>query len=286
MRIRWVAPFLLAAALPLTLLVTGCSDDDGPNDPHAGLHQVYIRLGAGDMFSYDRWDLDANNQKIEATKRAYDIEFSRGIGLVGPYSDWFFRIGRDRVSNKRDTLFIRMENRTRPGLGTSYTQEVMAYGFAYKMLQSFIAEVMKIGNVGVPQIPAPQWDVIAKYYDAAGNPLDVGTEWVIGQEHGTTMNFTIEGSPVPVVARIKGRYEAREEKVTANNKEIKTWKSSVLATFTLLGSVNLDIKLNFWFSDDPATQVRVLQESAKATIPIVNIEFDIPGETQELVSWF
>ncbi len=286
MSIRRIFTLLLAFALPATFTFIGCSDDDTPTDPNAGIQQVNIRMHAGDQFSYDRWDLDANNQKIATSKRGYDIEIINGVGLVGQYSDWFFRLGKDRVSNKRDTLFIRTETVTRTSNGSSYTEEVMAYGFGYKILQSFIAEVMKLGNVGVPTIPAAQWNTIARYYDKSGNAVPVGTEWTIGPEEGVIMNFTINGFPIPVTAKIKGTYAAREEKIQAGSKQLTTWKSTITATFTLQGTTLVETKAHLWFSDDPDGQIRILQESAKATFPVVNITVDIPGETQELLSWF
>lgn len=281
---RWLMPLFLVIALPSVLFVTGCSDDDNPNDPNKGYQQVNIRLHVGDQFTYDRWQLDENNQKIESSKSKYEIKFSQGQGLVGQYTDWFFRIGVDRTTNLRDTLFIRTETITRND-GSAYTESVMAYGFMYKMLQEFIAEVMKLGNVGVPTIPASQWDIVARYYDDEGNALDAGAEWEIGPEGGVNMNFTINGTPLSVEATMTGKLEAREEKVMANGKELTTWKSSVTAKFNLLNSAELTLKLMFWFSDDPDTQVKVVQESASTTIPFVNIEFNVPGETQELVSW-
>ncbi|MCZ7557712.1 MAG: hypothetical protein M5R41_15040 [Bacteroidia bacterium] len=286
MSFRRIATLLLAFAMPATLTFIGCSDDDTPTDPNAGIQQVNIRMHAGDQFTYDRWDLDANNQKIATSKRGYDIEINKGVGLVGQYSDWFFRLGKDQQSQKRDTLFIRTETVTRQSNGSSYTEEVMAYGFGYKVLQSFIAEVMKLGNVGVPTIAAPQWNTIARYYDKSGNAIPVGSEWFIGPEDGVTMNFTINGFPIGVNAKIKGTYAAREEKIQAGNQQVTTWKSTITASFTLQGQTIVESKVHLWFSDDPDGQIRVLQESARATIPVVGITFDIPGETQELVSWF
>ncbi len=281
---RWLIP-LFAAALPLLMLVPGCSDDENtPTDPNKGGHQVDIRLHAGDQFTFDRWDLDQNQQKVESTKRKYEIEFNKGVGLIGQYNDWFFRIGKDRASNERDTLYIRTESRTRTN-GTSYTKEVMAYGFMYEALQEFIAIVMPLGDVGVPTIPAQNWDVIARYYDDDGIAIDPGYTWTIGPEGGVPMNFTINGAQLPVTAKMTGKYEAREEKITANNKQINTWKSSITAQFTLLGSVELKVKINMWFSDDPNTIVKVVQESAQTTIPILNLPFTVDGDQQELVSW-
>lgn len=280
---RWLIPLLLFA-LPAVAVLPGCSDDDNPTDPNKGARQINILLHSGDQFTYDRWDLDPNQQKIESTKRKYDVELLTGVGLVGQYNDWFFRIGKDRASNERDTLFIRTETRTRTD-GSSYTEEVMGYGFRYAALQNFIEMIMQLGTVGVPTIPAEEWDVIARFYDDAGVTHDPGTEWAIGPEAGIPMNFTINGAQLPVVAKFTGKYEAREEKITANNKEIVTWKTSVTAMFNVLGSVELKVKVNMWFADDPDTIVRVVQESASVTIPILNIPFDVTGDHQELVSW-
>ena len=280
---RWLIPLLLFA-LPAVAVLPGCSDDDNPTDPNKGARQINILLHSGDQFSYDRWDLDANQQKIESTKRKYDVEFLTGVGLVGQYNDWFFRIGKDRASNERDTLFIRTESRTRTD-GTSYTKEVMGYGFRYAALQDFIEMIMQLGTVGVPTIPAEQWDVLARFYDDNGTALDPGTEWAIGPEAGIPLNFNINGAQLPVTAKFTGKYEAREEKITANNKEITTWKTSVTAVFNVLGSVELKVKVNMWLADDPDTIVKIVQESASVTIPILNIPFDVPGDQQELVSW-
>lgn len=282
---RWLIPLVAVLALPSMLFVTGCSDDDdNPNDPNKGYQQVYIKMHAGDQFTFDRYDLNEANQKVEESWSKYEIEFITGQGLVGQYTDWFYRIGVDRGTNERDTLFIRTENITRND-GTAYTESVMAYGFMYYMLQEFIAQMMQLGDVGVPTIPAQQWDVVARYYDDDGSALDPGAEWTIGPEGGVTMNFTINGYPISVEAKLTGKLEAREEKVMAGGKEITTWKSSVTANINLLGSVNLDVKLLFWFSNDPSGQIKFIQESANTTIPIINMPFSIPGETQELVSW-
>ncbi|MCB2205221.1 hypothetical protein KQI65_10770 [bacterium] len=282
---RWTLPLLMVAMLPSLLFVAGCSDDDdNPADPNKGYEQVYIRLHAGDQFTYDMWDLDENNQKIESTKAKYEIKFNTGSGKIGIYNDWFSRIGVNRETNERDTLYVRTDDYTR-GDGSAYTRSIMAYGFVYETLQKFIAEVMKFGNVGVPTIPAQTWDQIAKYYDENGDALQPGAEWDVGDPNGIPMNFTISGQTVSVDASMKGKLEAREEKVTANGKEITTWKTSITATFDLLGSVKLETKLIFWFSNDPATQVKYVQESASTTIPLVNLTINIPGQTQELVSW-
>jgi hypothetical protein len=281
---RWLMPLFLAV-LPMLVVLPGCSsDEDNPVDPNKGYHQIDIRLFSGDQFSYDRWDLDQSQQKVESTKRTYDVEFSSGMGSILQYQDWFFRIGKDRSTNERDTLIIRVESRTRAN-ATSYTRQVMAYGFMYEALQQFIALIMPLGEVGVPTIPAANWDVVADFYDENGTARDPGYEWPIGPAAGVPMNFTINGSQVPVTAKLTGKYEAREEIITANNKQIKTWKSSVTASFNLLGTMELKVKINVWFSDDPGTIVKMVQESTQAIIPFLNLPITVDGDQQELVSW-
>lgn len=275
---------LLLLALPVLLVLPGCSDDDNPTDPNQGAQQINIRLGSGDTFTYDRWDLDQNQQKMESTKRKYEIKFLRGSSMISQYNDWFYRIGRDFSTSERDTMYIRTETRTRDN-GTAYTKDIMAYGFLYQALQEFIALVMPLGEVGVPTIPAANWDNIARFYDDDGTILPVGHEWPIGPENGILMNFTLDGTQLPVTAKFTGKYEAREEKITANNQEITTWKSSVTAQFNLLGSVELNLKVNMWFSDSPNTIVKVVQESAQTVIPILNLPFTVDGDQQELVFW-
>jgi hypothetical protein len=281
---RWLMPLFMVVALPSLILVSGCSDDDNPADPNKGYQQVDIRLHTGDKFTYDMWDLDESNNKIASSKAKYEIDFIKGSGLVGKYQDWFYRFGVNRTTGARDTMYIRTESITRSD-ASSYTQSIMAYGFLYQTLQRFIATVMDLGQVGVPTIPAEQWDIIARYYDDDGNALDPGAEWTIGPEGGIAMNFTVNGTPLSVAATMIGKLEGREEKIMAGSKEVTTWHSSVTANFNLLGSVDLTVKLHFWFSDDPDAQIKVVQESANTTIPIVNLTFNIPGQTQELVSW-
>lgn len=280
---RMLLPLLLFA-LPVLAVLPGCSDDDdNPTDPNKGAHQINILLRTGDQYTYDRWDLDQSQQKVEATKRKYDVEFLKGTGSLLSYNDWFFRIGKDRSTNERDTMYIRVESRTRPD-GTSYSKDVMAYGFTYAAKQEFIAMMMQLG-AAAPTIPAETWDNIARFYDDNGVALDPGHTWSIGPEAGVPMNFSLSGTSVPVIAKFTGKYEAKEEKITANNKQINTWKSSVTASFNLLGSVELKVKVNFWVSDDPDTIVKVVQESASVTVPILNIPFTVDGDQQELVSW-
>ncbi len=206
------------------------------------------------------------------------------MGSILQYNDWFFRIGKDRSTNERDTLIIRTEARTRTD-GTSYTKQVMAYGFMYQALQEFIGLVIPLGTVGVPTIPAETWDVVADFYDEDGIARDPGYEWIVGPAGGVPMNFTINGAQLPVTAKLTGKYEAREEIITANNQQIKTWKSSITASFNLLGSVDLKVKINVWFSDNPSTIVKMVQESTETTIPILNLPFTVEGDQQELVSW-
>ncbi|MBN1448806.1 MAG: hypothetical protein JXA28_12825 [Bacteroidetes bacterium] len=287
MRTRRFFPLLLLLALPAVVLVSGCSDDDdNPADPNKGYQQVNIRLHSGDQFTYDRYDLDENNQKVTTSKRKYDVSFFKGNSLLINYNDWFYRIGKDLSTNERDTLLLRTETITRSSDGSAYTESVMVYGFVYQMLQYFIGEIIREFNPsGIPTIPGQTWDVIARYYDGDGNALDPGAEWEIGPEGGITMNFTFSGQVIPVEATIKGKLEAREEKVMAGNKEVTTWKSSVTVTLDVMSSVQLSIPLIFWFSDNPSTMVKYEQQSASVMLPFLGT-LTLDGETQELVSWF
>ncbi len=285
MRRHRLMAVLLILVLPAAVFFAGCSDDDNPNDPNKGYQQVDIRLHSGDQFTYDRYDLDENNQKITESKSKYEVEFLKGSSLLISYSDWYYRFGVDRSTNERDTMYIRTETITRSSDNSSYTESLMAYGFVYDVLQMFIGEVMEFQPDGVPTIPGANWDVIAKYYDDEGNALDPGAEWELGPEGGVMLNFTFSGIPVSVEATMKGVLDAREEKVMANNQEITTWKSSIIFNLNVANSTELDVKLSFWASQDPSTMVKVIQESATVTLPVLG-PLTITGETQELVSWF
>lgn len=284
MRKHRLMPVLLILVLPAMVFLAGCSDDDdNPNDPNKGYKQVNIRLHSGDQFVYDRFDLDENNQKVTESKSKYEVKFLEGNGRLINYNDWFYRFGVDRSTNERDTMYIRTETITRTD-GTAYTESVMAYGFVYQVLQYFIGEVMQYNPDGVPTIPGQDWDVIAKYYDGDGKALDPGAEWSIGPTGGVTMNFTFGGIPVVVEATMKGKLDAREEKVMAGGEELTTWKSSLLFNLNVANSTELNVKMSFWFSEDPSTAVKVVQESATVTLPVLG-PLTLTGETQELVSW-
>jgi hypothetical protein len=285
MKIRWMSLLplaLFAAMLPLA----GCGGDDTPTDPNAGLHQIYIRFSPGQSFTYDRWDLDASSQPITSTRRDYQISYKDGVGLVGAYEDWVYRIGRDMATSAKDTLYMRAENRTSSTNNQPYTQNLMAYGFANKLMTAFIQRVQTAFPTlqGDPSVPAPKWDVMAQYYDGSGKALNVGTEWFLTSENGEDLNFTVNGSPIPVNCIIKGKYDAREVKLTANNKEVLTWECTITATFNILGSLKLIVPIHVWFSDDPDAQVQLIQESANITIPVLG-NFSLPGEKQLLKSW-
>lgn len=286
MRKHRLMAVLLVLVLPAAVFFAGCSDDDdNPNDPNKGYQQVDIRLHSGDQFTYDRYDLDENNQKITESKRKYEVEFLKGNSFLTSYRDWYYRFGVDRSTSERDTMYIRTETITRSSDNTSYTESLMAYGFVYDVLQMFISEVMEFQPDGIPTIPGETWDVIARYYDDEGNALDPGAEWELGPEGGILMNFTFSGIPIAVEATMKGVLDAREEKVMANDQELTTWKSSIIFNLNVANSTEFDVKLSFWVSDDPGTMVKVVQESATVTLPVLG-PLTITGETQELVSWF
>ncbi len=283
MKIRWFLAAMLLVSSVGVLSISGCSDDDTPVDPNAGLHQINIRLRAGDEFTYDRWPLDINNQRVELLKHDYEITHKAGVGISGPYTDWFYRIGRDMVTQQRDTLFIRTETITRDN-GSNYTQDVMARGFSYAILTDFIETVQMLGDVGHPTIPSPKWEKIAMYYDGSGNPRPVGYEWFLTSENGEQMNFNYGATTIPVNAIIKAKYSAREEVISANNKEILTWKTTVTATFDIMNSLTMTVVLHIWFSDNPDAQIKIVQESSTVDIPFIGT-LEALGEEQLVKSW-
>ncbi len=283
MKIRWFLAAMLLVSSIGVLSLSGCSDEDTPVDPNEGLHQINIRLRAGDEFTYDRWPLDMNNDKVESLKHDYEINHKAGVGLLGAYTDWFYRIGRDMITQKRDTLFIRTETITRDN-GSNYTQDVMAFGFSHAILTDFIETVQMLGDVGHPAIPSQKWEEIAMYYDGSGNPRPVGYEWFLTSENGEQLNFNIGGTPVSVNAIIKAKYSAREEVINANNKEILTWKTTVTASFDIMNSLTMKVVLHIWFSDNPDAQIQVFQESSSVDIPFIGT-LEAPGEIQLVKSW-
>lgn len=259
----------LFSGMLIVFSILGCSkSDNNPIIPPSD-HQVNIRLKAGSFWIFNRWDLDMTNNKIDSTKRTYNVEIRGNGGLtLGAYTDWFYRIGTDTKTAKQDTAFIRTE---------PTTSDLQVYGFQSGILKQFITLANTYFKVGYPTIPTARWDLIGRYTGTAGTDT-----WNISDPNGTQLNFTISGFPVTVTITIVGKYEAKAEIITVNQTPITTYKSSASITLDILGTKKTMVAY-FWFADTPSGQIKLFQQSltlslGPATVPIV-------GETQELVSY-
>ncbi len=270
------------AMLAVSLSFIGCSDDDKGTDPNADdANRLNVVLKAGSTFTYNRWDLDSTNKKIDASLRTYTSKITGNNGLLlGIYDDWYYRIGTDGATQKKDTLRIRVDQAV-DGSKT-YAKKIQVYGFQTQIMQMFVAMVAGQNPlVTAPTVPGPSWDVLATYADQSGSVLQPGYEWTIGNAAGTDLNFSLGGFPLPVNMKFKGKFEAKENIAVGAN-TVKAWKSSVTVTIQILTNV-YTIKLYTWFSDNPSGQIKILQESAKFALGPITIP--VPGEVQELVSY-
>ncbi len=276
---------LLSAAL-LFVWLPGCSDDDNGtnNNNNTGSTKIYMELKAASQYKYNRTELDSVNNPITSTKHDYWIDVKgNGNLLLGAYKDWFYRIGTDKATNEKDTLFIRTN--TGSSGGNSFTKEVQVYGFLSEALQAFVDLFAAQFPIQPPTVPGPKWDPIAKFMDDQGAILPIGTEWYISNVNGEALNFNLSGVPVTVNVIIKGKFEAKDEVIMVGTKSVKTWKTTVTITATLPFGSPVVLKIGMWFSDDPDAQVKVRQESAVITIPFMGT-LPIPGDLQEMYSYF
>lgn len=281
-RTRFTLSLLCTGLLIISCI--GCSDEDDTPTPPSTSGRMDIKLVPNSSFKYNRTDLDSTNTKIPGTTRDYNVSIKGNGGLLlGAFSDWFYRIGTDAGTNEKDTLRIRVSGGTSGS--TTFSREIQAYGFRTEILNTMVALMTAAFPIQPPSIPGPEWDVIAMYYNQDGNAYDVGKEWTIGPELGTDLSFNIQGFPVTVNVKIKGKLETKDEKITVGTKQVNTWKSSLTVSTTVLGSPFGNIKVTMWFSDDPDGQIKVLQESGVFTLPFGLGSFPVPGEIQELVSY-
>ena len=272
---------LLACA---AVLIPACSKDDNSNNNNNNNNGpvINIRLVAGSTYTYTRTDLDSANNKIAGTSRDYTVQIRAGSTFIGAYNDWYYRYATDQQNNTKDTTYIRIN--TGSSNGVSFTKEVMLYGFSARIAKDFADLIHNNFGAPYPSIAGPQWEAIVKYHDDNGKGYDVGTQWTIGNVNGTEMSFLINGNSVTATLFITGKLEAKEEIITVNSKQIKTWKSSVTVDAKVLGSTLASIKTYLWFSDDPDAQIQIKKESTKITIPFVGA-FNVPGEMQELKTY-
>ena len=287
MAIRRLYSLTTLAALAAVLVFGACSsdDDNGPTDPNNGLHQVYFDFRPGDTFVYDRYALDVNNQPIAESKHDYQIQMIKGTSSLAGYDDWFNRLGRDLVSGKKDTMYIRAENITRQN-GSSYSKELWAYGLRHQILKAFVEVMQKNLATNAPTIPSAEWDVIGKFYDGNGSPVNVGTEWYLSPSEGDELNFDTPYGPIRIVAKIKGTYATREEKMNANNKEILTWKSTISGNFQIVSfGISLNLIMHVSMSDDPSGPIKIVQETMSLNLPPLPAVTE-PGDMMMVKSWF
>ncbi len=273
-------------ALVMMFAAAGCGSDDPVTPPVGGETRIDMQFLVNSQFTYTRTTLDTTNQPVAGSQRQYIIELKGSGGtIIGAYDDWYRRVGTDMGTLAKDTLFIR----TSPGSkeGTSFTKDVMVYGFVHKLHTAFIDQIVAaIPGVSRPDIPGPQWDIIAQYHAQDGSEIAAGSSWTLGNANGTQLNFTIPSFPTPITITVttKGTLDARGVDMAVGSKTVKTWKSTVTATADLFAQ-KTDVKVSFWFSDNPSGQIKVEQQGTKFIVPLVNITFPLPGERQELQSW-
>ncbi len=224
----------------------------------------------GAEFTYDRWGLDSNNEIVASTKSTYISRFEAGDGSsMGGETDWYRMISTDSRSQRSDTLIAR----------TDGGNNLLVYGLANALVERFTRELIDSGTLPeAPVLPEPVWSYLAKVNDANGDPLDPGGEWDVTQGTGIEISF----GPLTATVRMKGAFVEQGEVITAQGKDISTWKVRIMVTISILGIDN-DIPVYIWFSDDPSAQIQLRQESADLNLGLV--QFPVEGDLQTLVSW-
>ncbi|NOY05794.1 MAG: hypothetical protein GXO82_04045 [Chlorobi bacterium] len=254
------------------LVLGGCGSDDGTNPPEE--HKVQLTFKNSARYTYDRYDLLEDNSKDVASKRDYVVEF-RGSGgaTVGAYTDWFYRIGTDGASGKKDTLFIRTD---------PVTSDVFIWGFTSSILKTLVDKIVMSFPVDQPpSIPSPKWDMIARFSEGVGYTWDLPMD----KDGNTqlTLVFGIGGATVPVIASIKGAYVEKDLKVMVGGNELITYKVTNTISLNILGTM-YEIVVTYAYADNPSALVTFTQESL--TVNILNLQtFTIFGETQELKAY-
>lgn len=267
---RFLPLIFFSVSVVLSSIIIGCSKDDDPVTPPDNSGSFIIRLRDGQVFKYDRWQLTEANAKDEATKSTYTTsnKKSNGVLTLGGYTDWFYRFGVDsKTPLEQDTLYLRVDQSN---------GDIFVYGFQREIYDELVQAFATIipGGVGAPTLPSAQWDKIASYTGTAGT-----TTWNISNPSGETLIFTTSLGSVPVTVTISGKYEAKDEKITVGTTTVTTRKTSIDTKVNVLNNT-FTIKVYMWFSDNPAGQIKIMQESAKFTL--LTWTLPIPGEIQEL----
>ena len=267
---RFLPLIFFSVSVVLSSIIIGCSKDDDPVTPPDNGGSFIIRLRDGQVFKYDRWQLTEANAKDEATKSTYTTsnKKSNGVLTLGGYTDWFCRFGVDsKAPLEQDTLYLRVDQSN---------GDIFVYGFQREIYDELVQAFATIipGGVGAPTLPSAQWDKIASYTGTAGT-----TTWNISDISGQTLVFSTPIGPISVSVTISGKYEAKDEKITVGTTTVTARKTSIDTKVNVLNNT-FTIKIYMWFSDNPAGQIKIMQESAKFTL--LTWTLPIPGEIQEL----
>ena len=127
-------------------------------------------------------------------------------------------------------------------------------------------------------LPDPAWTYLAQVNDANGDALEPGVQWSITQGNGIELSFGLLSATITMEAT----YLENGEIFTVQGNDIRTWKMGINVTISILGQDN-ELPVYIWFSDDPSTQLQLIQESGAITLgPLTET---VEGDKQTLVSW-
>jgi len=234
-----------------------------------------ILLSPGATFRYDVWDTDENNQKLDATKGMIATKISGNGGqILAGETEWVYSISDDDRDGSKDTMIIH----------TNATSDLYVFGFVRTVIDKFIAVASQSFPLTISNVPAASWNVIAKFNAADGQPLPIGSEWDVTPPGGVSLTVQMQGVPIPISVTLgmKGQLASNSEMIMVGSEQIRTWKTVIIATFTILGNDN-EIKINAWFSDNPSGQIKFFQEGA--TLDLGFTTYPVRGEVQELTSY-
>lgn len=224
----------------------------------------------GAEFTYDRWDLLADNVADESTRRNYVSRFEQGSGDVGGYSVWYRMISTDAISNRSDTMIARSDAQ----------YNILVYGLANELVRRFTRPLIEQGFLPTPPVlPDPQWSYLVKVNDEEGTTMDPGATWEITAPGGISIPFGLASATITMDAA----YVNRGDIITVGGKEIYTWEILINVVIDFLGNKST-VPVHLWFSDNPSGQIMLQQETTMVSIPLVG-EFPVPGDQQVLLSW-
>ncbi len=274
----WTATFDVSDFAPGAYAVSAKAYDSTGNESNRST-VTFIKTAPGGFafsftdgatFTYDRWGLDGDNEIMPSTQSTYVSRFEQGDGSpLGGETDWYRMISTDSRSGRSDTLIARADAQN----------NIQVYGLANALIERFTRELIDSGTLPqAPELPDPVWGYLAQVNDMNGDPLEPGGEWNVTQGSGIEISFGL----ISATVTMKGAYVEQGEVITAQGKDITTWKMRITVTISILGQDN-DIPVYIWFSDDPSAQVQLMQESAELNLGIV--QFPVEGDLQKLVSW-